>query len=181
MTAQPRFRNTCAMLRDFATRDQVAVRRLILGGLRERWGNSFDSSYNSDLADIASNYLARGAEVVVVEHEDEIVATGMLLQERGVRGRIVRVSVTPAKRRHGLAKMVVLELCERGRRRGYRAIDVLTDTPWVSAVALYRSCGFEELRSDGSDTHFVLNLGGSLPTVGVRPRNVRIRPPGAQP
>ena len=37
-------------------------------------------------------------------------------------------------------------------------VRVLTDTPWTSAVALYRACGFTELGSDGTDTHFVMAL-----------------------
>lgn len=45
-------------------------------------------------------------------------------------------------------------------------IRVLTDTPWISAVELYRACGFTELGSDGIDTHFVLD-----PRIG-EPSNV---------
>ena len=55
------------MLRDFARRDQRAVRDLILDGLRERWGDGFDPSYNADLEDITSSYVAKGAEVVVFD------------------------------------------------------------------------------------------------------------------
>lgn len=39
-----------------------------------------------------------------------------------------------------------------------RRIRVLTDTPWTSAVELYRACGFAELGSDGIDTHFELRI-----------------------
>jgi len=38
-------------------------------------------------------------------------------------------------------------------------VRVLTDTPWLSAVALYRSCGFTEAGRDDADTHFVMSLG----------------------
>jgi len=34
----------------------------------------------------------------------------------------------------------------------------LTDTPWTSAVELYRSCGFVEVGRDDTDTFFVMSL-----------------------
>ena len=38
------------------------------------------------------------------------------------------------------------------------AISVLTDTPWTSAVAFYRACGFDEVGRDDTDTHFAMPL-----------------------
>lgn len=35
---------------------------------------------------------------------------------------------------------------------------MLTDTPWASALALYRSCGFEDVGQDDTDTHLALPL-----------------------
>ncbi len=35
---------------------------------------------------------------------------------------------------------------------------VSTDTPWLSAVALYRACGFTEVGHDGVETHFRLTV-----------------------
>lgn len=146
------------MLRDFARRDQVAVRDLILDGLRERWGEQFDAAYNADLYDITSSYIDMGGEVVVLEDKGNVVATGTLIRESDRRARIVRVSVAAAHRRSGVGRAVVEELVRRARRRGVRELVVLTDTPWVSAVALYRACGFEEVGRDESDTHLAMLL-----------------------
>lgn len=146
------------MLRDFTPQDQTAVQRLILAGLRERWGDSFDESYNSDLADITGSYVNDGAQVVVATDGDDVVASGILLDQQDGRGQIVRMSVAASHRRRGLATAVVRELMDRAQRKGFVAVDVRTDTPWTSAVALYWSCGFTEVGRDSTDTLFVLSL-----------------------
>lgn len=57
----------------------------------------------------------------------------------------------------------------RARRRGMTEVQALTDTPWTSAVALYRSCGFTETGRDEVDTHFSLRLEGAEGRGVVRP------------
>jgi GNAT superfamily N-acetyltransferase len=146
------------VLRDFRPADQVAVRSLVLDGLRERWGDDFDPSFNPDLVDITSHYVDHDAEVVVIELEGEIAAIGVLVPDGGAGGRLLRVSVAFSHRRRGLARQIVSDLVERGQQRRMIEIRVLTDTPWTSAVELYRACGFTDLGSDGTDTHFVLRL-----------------------
>ena len=144
-----------SVIRDFAPEDQPAVRDLVLDGLRERWGGAFDSGVNPDLDDISGTYVSEGAEVVVLEIEGRIVACGTLRPESETRGRIVRMSVTARHRRQGLARQIVEELILRARRRGMTEVAVATDTPWESALALYRECGFTEVHTDETDTHFI--------------------------
>jgi ribosomal protein S18 acetylase RimI-like enzyme len=126
--------------------------------MRERWGDAYDPAANPDLNNISAIYVARGAEVVVVEVGGDIVATGMLLPEGEARGRIVRVSVDQAHRRQGFGRQVVEELVRRARRRGMLEVVVRTDTPWTSALALYRSSGFDDVGQDATDTHFALRF-----------------------
>lgn len=104
------------MIRDFAPDDQPVVRQLVLAGLRERWGDAFDPGVNPDLDDIADTYIGAGAEVVVVDERDEIVATGILMPEPGGRGRILRMSVSRSHRRTGHGRRVVEELVDQARR-----------------------------------------------------------------
>jgi GNAT superfamily N-acetyltransferase len=145
-------------LRDFRPSDQRELRRLILQGLRDRWGKAFDASLNPDLDDFVTICLDRGAEVIVIESNGEIIATGILIADDAITGRIVRMSVAALHRRQGLARTIVEELVQRARRREMSEVRVLTDTPWTSAVELYRACGFNEVGSDGTDTHFVMPL-----------------------
>lgn len=145
------------VLRDFRSSDQPAVRLLILAGLQDRWGETFNAGLNPDLDDFEANYLDCGGEVVI-ETDGAIVATGILVPDEGATGWIVRMSVASAYRRQGLARAVVEELIRRARRRDMTEVRVLTDTPWTSAIALYRECGFTERGSDGTDTHFAMPL-----------------------
>lgn len=146
------------VMRDFTSGDQVAVRDLVLAGMRERWGEAYDPRANPDLGDISTSYVDRGAEVVVVEIGGVIVATGILRPYLNRRGQILRMSVDQGHRRQGLGRQVVAELVRRARRRGMIEVVVLTDTPWTSAVGLYRSCGFAEVGHDDTDTHFAVSL-----------------------
>lgn len=144
------------MIRSFEPADQESVRALVLDGLRERWGSAFAAGHNPDLDDIAATYVAPGGEVVVVDDAGEIVATGTLVAEDAGRGRLVRISVDAGARRRGLGRLVVAELVARARRRGMTSVVVTADTPWMSAVALYRACGFTEVAADDVSTSFVL-------------------------
>jgi ribosomal protein S18 acetylase RimI-like enzyme len=146
----------CWVLRDFDRGDQAAVRDLVLEGLRERWGDAFDAALNPDLDDIAATYVE--AEVVVLEEDGRILATVTLTPGDPGQGRILRVAVDRRHRRQGLGRLVVDELVTRARRRGLRELAILTDTQWVSAVALYRSYGFTEVSRDQVATRFVLLL-----------------------
>ena len=134
------------------------MQRLVLDGLRERWGEDFDPQFNPDLDDIWANYVVPGNDVLVIVDGEVIVATGTLLSESTERGRIVRMSVDASNRRRGLGRQMVAELIERARQRNKHELIVLTDTPWASAVALYRSCGFIEIGHDATDTHFSMSL-----------------------
>ena len=146
------------MLRDFEPADQPALRRRILAGLQDRGGERFDTARNPDLDDFVTHYLDCGAEIVVFEADFEIIATGVLVPDENTAGEILRMSVAATHRRQGLARRVVEKLVGRARRREMSELRVLTDTPWTSAVELYRACGFAEIESDGIDTHFVMPL-----------------------
>ena len=141
-------------LRSFQPADQPGVEALIQAGLKERWGASFDAGANPDLNDISANYVAAGSDVIVAESQGRIVGCGILRPESDQCGRILRMSVAESHRRQGLGTHIVGELLRRARARGMTKVLVLTDTPWSSAVALYRSCGFAEVGRDQTDTHF---------------------------
>ena len=145
-------------MRDFRIEDQDAVRTLVLAGMQERWGADYDPTHNPDLDDIWASHVALGADVVVDEVAGGIVAVGMLLPEHGGRGRIRRMSVDAAHRREGRARAMVTELVRRAREHQLVEVLVRADTPWTSAVELYRACGFEITGADEIDTRFRLRL-----------------------
>lgn len=90
------------------------------------------------------------------ESDDQLIVTGILVRNETCAGQIVRMAVAAPHRGPGLTRCVVEELIRRARRREMSEVRVLTDTPWTSALELYRACGFAEIASDQADTHFVL-------------------------
>ena len=65
------------VIRDLERSDQDQVRKIVLEGLAERWGNEFDPTYNKDLDDIYGYYIDRHhATVAVIEeqqHEGAVI------------------------------------------------------------------------------------------------------------
>lgn len=145
-------------IRPFTVADQAAVRQLILAGLGEHFG-WIDETANPDLDDIAAHYLAQGHLFFVVEHVGApgsiilIIATcGLLLHGDGT-AQMVRVSVTPALRRRGIARRLVRYLIERAREIGCRRVIVETTNTWTEMIALYEGCGFREYDSNPDEIY----------------------------
>lgn len=145
-------------VRDFTVVDQAATRALVQAGLRERWGSEFDPDANPDTDDIWNTYVATGANVVVAVTEGRVVGTGTLIALTGDCGQLVRMSTDRDHRRTGIARQITTELIRRAEDRGFQRLVVATDTPWRSAVALYRSCGFQLEDVDDDVTRLGLRL-----------------------
>src|SRR5689334_21086876 len=113
------------VIRPFTRADQAAARRLILGGLAERFGR-LDDTLNRDLDDIWANYVATDALFVVGEIAGVLAGTGALVAE-GAGGRLVRISVAPAQRRMGLGRALVDYLVCAAQARGWPQVLVETN------------------------------------------------------
>ena len=142
-------------IRPFAPTDQTAAKTLILRGLEEHWG-VLDLTKNPDLDDIAASY-ADGVFLVALQGE-ELVGTGALLPETEGVGRIVRMSVATALRRHGLGKALLDRLCTAARQKGYRQLVLETTKTWDDAIGFYTRYGFRTVHIDDEDHHFSLIL-----------------------
>ncbi len=143
--------------RPFRHEDQQAVRALVLAGLGDHFG-TIDPTMNPDLDDIWSSYVARGAEVLVIEVGGEIVATGTLAVESPATGRLVRMSVAKSARGQGLGRLLVNRLLDTARERAMTRVLVETNHDWWDAIGLYRACGFQEIGVWSGDRHFALDL-----------------------
>lgn len=59
-------------LRPFEKKDQQAVHDLVQAGLKERWGEEYNPTYNKDLDDIYGYYVERlQCSVAVLEHPEQ--------------------------------------------------------------------------------------------------------------
>ena len=146
-------------VRLFEAADQDRVRRLILDGMRDRWGDDYDEQRNSDVNDIQKTYVQeRDAEVNVIEEGDEVVAVGMLIPLEDGTGQLVRMAVDRDHRGRGYGKTLVRHLVAAAKRKGMTKVLVKTDTPWTDAAGLYASCGFRKVDEAAGETHFEVEL-----------------------
>jgi putative acetyltransferase len=145
------------LIRAFEPRDQDAARRLILAGLGEHFG-WIDETCNSDLDDIAANYLQPGHVFLVAQVDGGLVGTGALLNEGANGGRLVRISVLRTRRRQGVGRAIVMCLLDAARHCGLRRVRVATEPDWGDALRLYESCGLREYTRDDVDVWLALDL-----------------------
>jgi ribosomal protein S18 acetylase RimI-like enzyme len=147
-------------IRAFAPGDQTSARASILEGLREHWGR-LDPSLNPDLDDISASYIAPGHVFLIAEIGHALAGTGALIVE-GATGQIVRVSVSPLWRRHGVGKTLVAALLEAARARGLVRVWMETNDDWKDAIGLYRRCGFQEFDRRAGCVFMAVDLAGNL-------------------
>jgi ribosomal protein S18 acetylase RimI-like enzyme len=144
-------------IRPFARADQAAVRRLILTGLGEHFGH-IDESLNPDLADIHATYIQPGHVFVVACLAGELAGTGALRLHDALEGELVRISVSPTRRRQGIGQALVAHLIAAARQRGLTRLLVETNHDWYDAINLYKRFGFTEYDRDATNVYLHLDL-----------------------
>lgn len=147
------------VLRDFEPEDQNRVRRLILDGLGEHWGE-IDESLNRDLDDIAATYVA--GRTIVAELNGELIGTATVLPFDRSAAAIVRMSVDALFRQSGIGRALVEELVGTARAWSATRVVLETSSNWTDVVAFYVACGFtitgKRDGDFGEDTWFEMQL-----------------------
>lgn len=146
-------------VRRFAAADQVAVQRLIVAGLTERWG-VVDPDLNTDLSDIATSFKNGG--FWIAESDGIVVGTGGWHCRSAQQAEIVRMSVATHHRRTGVGRAVLNALLSDVCASGITTVILETNDVWHSAIAFYLANGFAITRNDNSEfgpiTWFQLRL-----------------------
>ena len=145
----------------FRPEDQDAVRRLVLDGLEDHWGE-LDEGLNPDLDDLARNY--GNGMVLVARRAGRLVGAAAVVPNGANEAEVKRLSVARDQRRTGVASALLRELVALGRRRGWRALVLETTATWTDAVGLYEAFGFTLTHYEdgqfGRDAYFRLDLPG---------------------
>lgn len=141
-------------IRPFQSKDQGAVKALILAGLEEHWG-VLDLTKNPDLNDIAASY--GDAIFLTAWSGDRLVGTGVLVHEAEGVARIVRMSVAADMRRRGVGRAILRALCQHAKGAGYSQIVLETSSTWEDAIIFYERFGFRRIGTWDGDTYFVLD------------------------
>lgn len=125
---------------------------------------SFDNPWSADL--VAREVEQDHSCLLVVTHHEAVVAfviVWVIVDEI----HVLNVAVDPALRRKGIARLLLEELLERGRRGGMASAVLEVRVSNEPAIELYRGLGFEIVGkrlgyySDGEDAWIMqLDLGG---------------------
>ncbi len=142
-------------VRPFVPADQAEARRVILEGLRERFG-FIDERLNRDLDDIAAAYA--NALFLVAELNGKLVGTGALVHVIDGVDQVVRMSVDGGYRRTGVGRAILVRLLEHARSVGRRWAVLGTNDDWDDAIAFYRAMGFAPIWRGFGGVGFALDL-----------------------
>ena len=143
----------------FQTKDQAAVKTLILDGLVDHWG-TLDESLNPDLDDIVTSY--DDGIFLVTWLDDEIIGTGAFKPHSEKQVEIVRMSVFKKLRRQGLGKQILTELCRQATQAGYEEVVLETTETWQDVIDFYLNYGFEITHYADGDAYFKMSLKKSI-------------------
>ena len=127
------------LIKPFESRDQEAVRRLILAGLAEHWGE-IDPGLNPDLDDIAASY--EDATFLVAWLDGRIVGSGALVPRSDEAAEIVGMSVVSELRGRGIGQSMLNRLCQEAAEAGFRRLVLETTSTWEDVIEFYKRFGF---------------------------------------
>ena len=143
----------------FHSKNQTAIKALILDGLVDHWG-TLDESKNPDLNKIATIYA--DANFLVAWLDDEIIGTGAAIPRSEKQVEIVRMSVSKKLRRKGSGWQILSELCRQAAKAGYQEVILETTETWQDVIDFYLNYGFEITHYSDGDAYFKLNLANFL-------------------
>lgn len=142
--------------------DADAVKAIVFGVLREYGLEPEPEGIDSDLENIADNYLASGGEFeVIVDSDDRVLGTCGLYPLDETTVELRKMYFLPQIRGRGLGKELLGRALDTARELGFRTVELETANVLKEAIGLYRSFGFED--SEGGhanrcDRSFFLEL-----------------------
>ena len=142
-------------VRQIQPQETSHARRLILAGLREKWGE-LDLARNRDLDDIIASY--QDGVFLVAISGSTVIGTGAFIPESERSARVVRMWTERRSRGQGVGRAILEGLLNKARSQGYSRVVLETTASWNDAVQFYRNRGFTPVATYGGDTHFELDL-----------------------
>jgi len=139
----------------FQPENQIEARNLILAGMAEHWG-MLDPTRNPDLDNISLTYT--DAFFLVAWQNNKIIGTGALVPRSSGTAEIVRMSVATNRRRNGIGRRILEELCTYAKAKGYLQLVLETTETWYEVIEFYKKFGFQIDYYLNGDVYFVLDI-----------------------
>lgn len=129
-------------LRAATNADGPAIRKLIACVLAEYGIAACESTTESDLQDIETNYWRAGGVFYVLVEGSRTIGTVALQRESSSSCELCRMYLAASDRGRGLGRRLLNHALECARQGGFEEIRLETAAVLREAIALYRSVGF---------------------------------------
>ncbi len=121
---------------------------LHVSGMREYGYGEHPPEWDNDLENVIGAYIEPGGTFFVVEEDGKPIAIGGLKKVDDETGEIKRMRVHPGYRRKGIGSIIVDNLLDFARSKGFKKVVLDTTDRQKPAIELYRKKGFRLKKSE---------------------------------
>jgi N-acetylglutamate synthase-like GNAT family acetyltransferase len=125
--------------------DKKAIVALVKAGLSEFGFVYSPQTSEADIENIDETYNKNGGAFIVIEQQNELVATGGLLKLSENKFKIRKMYVSKPYRNQGLGKHILEALLKEAKLKKAKEVVLETSKMMTKAILLYKSYGFEEI------------------------------------
>ena len=125
----------------------VEIAKLIIFSVLEEYGLiPDDPELDSDLENIEINYRD-GFFGLVISDLEKLVGTFALYNIDAQTAEIRKMYLLPEHRKKGIGKWMLSFLTQKAKELGFQKVQLLTASPLIEAISLYKNAGFIEFES----------------------------------
>jgi putative acetyltransferase len=129
--------------RNASNSDAERVRELVFSTLAEHGLEPDPSTTDADLDDIDKQYHRSGGTFrVLVDESDRVLGSAGLYPLNARECELRKMYIDAGYRGQGWGRLLLQEMVEAARARGFRRICLETASILKPAIALYQRCGF---------------------------------------
>ena len=133
-------------IRRYRATDHDAVWELHNLALLDVAAHPGSGSWDDDLHQVETVYIAEGGDFFVGVVDERVVAMGALKRLAGNRAEIRRMRVHPSLQRRGLGREMLLALEQRAAALGFLTLTLETTVGQVAAMEMYVKAAYQEVR-----------------------------------
>ncbi len=130
-----------------ANNQHIEIAKSIIFGVLEEYNLIPDNpDLDSDLENIELNYRS-GYFGLIINNLEEIVGTFALYNIDDKTAEIRKMYLLKGSRNLGIGKWMLSFLTLKAKELGYQKVQLLTASPLIEAISLYKKYGFTEFES----------------------------------
>lgn len=138
-------------IRQFIDTDQEAVWNLHISWLQQTGSYVENTAYDSDLENIAQNYINDGGTFLVATHHDKVIGMGAVRKVDDSTAEIKRMRVVVEYQGNGIGSLILDKLITTTKELLYEKLILDTSANQIAAQKLYESRWFSEYKRETID------------------------------